>query len=235
MVRLSTSYNGYARLACEQTIIDITLYATPITADAEGDRYTIVQNDTPRLMFELHDAQGKLIDLSTLTRITFRMQRVGDEQAILSRRCNILNSPGTDGKCYIDLRAADTATDGEFNGELEVHYGVVGVASTLKFGISIVNELANAELTPPEWVDIPPSPNMTGIYDIKWDVVTDAENYILEESTDGITWVVLYSGPLFIYNVTGKTDGVYYYRVKSICTDMDDSEWADEIQVTVDI
>jgi len=70
---------------------------------------------------------------------------------------------------------------------------------------------------PPSSITVPAT-SVTGTYTVFWTAEAGATSYDLEEATDvGFTSpVTVYSGSNISYNVTGKTAGTYYYRVRSV-------------------
>jgi len=197
------------------------------------ERIEVVQNDTPSFEFELSDAEGKIIDLSLVSVILFKMARIGEEDGKVTKPCVISNVPGTDGKCYVTLDASDTADDGEYMAEVELRYTGGVVYTISQFQIGIVNEVAEPKLDPPEIAPLV-SPNVTGDYTVQWSTVDGATNYVLEED-DGTGWTEVYNGGNTNFPVTGKTDGSYFYRAKAQATYYTDSDWSDIEAVTVDI
>jgi hypothetical protein len=61
-----------------------------------------------------------------------------------------------------------------------------------------------------------PTSSTTGAYTVSWTPVDGATSYDLEEDTDSGfgTTVTIYTGSAATYNVAGKTNGTYYYRVR---------------------
>jgi predicted phage tail protein len=63
-----------------------------------------------------------------------------------------------------------------------------------------------------------PAGSITGNYTVSWDASTTATSYDLEEDTSATfaSAVVAYSGANLTFDVTGKADGTYYYRVRAV-------------------
>jgi hypothetical protein len=62
-----------------------------------------------------------------------------------------------------------------------------------------------------------PATSATGIYSVTWTSATGATGYDLEEDTSPAfsTAAVVYTGPNLIFNVTGKSSGTFYYRIRA--------------------
>jgi len=197
------------------------------------DRIVVVQGDTPVFEFTILDANDKPLDLGLVSTIIFKMARVGEEDGHVAEVCSISNVPGTDGKCYIGLTAAQTEDDGEYLAEVEIHMNTGEILSPLQFTVGIVNEVDEPKLDTPVVVDLV-TPNVTGDYQVAWSTVDDATSYVLEED-DGTGWSTVYSGPNTYYDVTGNTDGSYFYRVTATASYHKNSDVSDVVGITVDI
>jgi parallel beta-helix repeat protein len=94
------------------------------------------------------------------------------------------------------------------------------------------------------WTCTPPSPptltdpgtsDNDGNYIVSWSSVSSAINYTLEEDTNS-----LFSSPTIVYSesetskeITGMSDGTYYYQVKA-CNECGCSEWSNKENITID-
>jgi hypothetical protein len=69
----------------------------------------------------------------------------------------------------------------------------------------------------PAFITVPMT-STTGNYAIIWGVATNAASYELEEDTSGTfsNPTQVYQGTATSFNVTGKANGVYYYRVRGV-------------------
>jgi len=197
------------------------------------DKITIVQGDTPRLDFTITDADGNPIDLGSITTIRFKMGKYGEETGKVTKTCSLTNPGGSDGECYVQLTASDTNEVGDYYAEVELQYGSGGIISTPKFLVAISDEVADPVLDTPVIAALV-SPNVTGDYRVQWDTIDNATTYVLEEDS-GSGWSQIYSGSDTYYDVTGKTDGSYFYRVKAQASGYTDSEYSETQSVTVDI
>jgi hypothetical protein len=80
----------------------------------------------------------------------------------------------------------------------------------------------------PSSVSVPPSDG-DGDYDVTWGAsITNGVTYVVEEAADsgfstGLAEV--YRGPDLSVSIGGRPDGTYYYRVKAVKADFDDSDW----------
>ncbi|MHC4598621.1 MAG: phage tail protein [Planctomycetota bacterium] len=68
----------------------------------------------------------------------------------------------------------------------------------------------------PPWINVPAS-SSTGTYPISWGAVSNATSYDLEEATDAnfVSTQQIYSGSQQSFQVTGRTSGTYWYRVRA--------------------
>ncbi|MHC5040071.1 MAG: fibronectin type III domain-containing protein, partial [Planctomycetota bacterium] len=78
-------------------------------------------------------------------------------------------------------------------------------------GCQIVPPQAPASITVP-------ATSATGNYQVSWTAVTDASSYDLEEDTSAsfTNATTVYQGANTFFDVTGKTSGTYYYRVRAV-------------------
>ncbi|MHC5036833.1 MAG: hypothetical protein ACYTHM_05935, partial [Planctomycetota bacterium] len=78
-------------------------------------------------------------------------------------------------------------------------------------GCSIVPPQAPASITVP-------ATSATGNYQVSWTPVTDATSYDLEEDTSAsfTNATTVYQGANTFFDVTGKTSGTFYYRVRAV-------------------
>jgi hypothetical protein len=94
------------------------------------------------------------------------------------------------------------------------------------------------------WLTPPSSPTLTdpgtndtdGNYIVRWSKVSSATNYTLEEDTNSS-----FSSPTKVYSrsgtskeITGKSDGTYYYRVMA-CNAWGCSDWSNKENITIKI
>jgi len=88
-------------------------------------------------------------------------------------------------------------------------------------------------IVPPILADLL-SPDIDGSYTISWNSVSGAISYSLEEADNssfaGST--VAYTGSGISVNITGKTSGTYYYRVKAVNFN---SDWSSTKSITVNL
>jgi hypothetical protein len=70
---------------------------------------------------------------------------------------------------------------------------------------------------PPATINVP-STSTTGAYTATWATVDGATSYELQESTDSgfAAAATIYNGSATSYNVAGKTNNTYYYRVRAV-------------------
>ncbi|MBI1920739.1 MAG: VCBS repeat-containing protein [Geobacter sp.] len=79
----------------------------------------------------------------------------------------------------------------------------------------------------PSWAYVATA-NSAGTFGVSWGASsTSGASYVLEESTDAsfATSTQVYSGSGTFVNLTGRTNGTYYYRVKAIAAGYSDSAW----------
>ncbi|MEW6557303.1 MAG: DNRLRE domain-containing protein [Elusimicrobiota bacterium] len=78
------------------------------------------------------------------------------------------------------------------------------------------------------------SPDTDGNYTVSWNSVTGADSYTLEEDDNSSfsSPTQAYSGVSTSKNISGKTNGTYYYRVKATNA-YGDSEWSNSQYITV--
>ncbi|MHC5081267.1 MAG: S8 family serine peptidase, partial [Planctomycetota bacterium] len=98
---------------------------------------------------------------------------------------------------------------------------------TFNFNVSVTDaggriRTGNATIvvaTAPATITVPAT-SSTGNYTVSWSSVTGATSYTLEEDTNAsfTAPTAVYTGPNTSFNVTGKTNGTYYYRVCSTNT-----------------
>jgi parallel beta-helix repeat protein len=88
--------------------------------------------------------------------------------------------------------------------------------------------------SPPTLAD-PGTNDIDGNYTVSWSSVSSATNYTLEEDTNSS-----FSSPTKIYSrsetskeITGKSDGTYYYQVKA-CNACGCSDWSNREDITID-
>lgn len=91
------------------------------------------------------------------------------------------------------------------------------------------------------WI-LPPKPTLygpfgiitDGIYGLGWPPAVRTDGYILEEAKSATftSPVVIYNGPVNEFNITGKPDGTYYYRVKCYNSNSH-GEWSNTLAVEV--
>jgi hypothetical protein len=74
-----------------------------------------------------------------------------------------------------------------------------------------------AALAAPASISVPASSN-TGNYTVSWSAVSAATSYDLQEDTNGsfTAPTTVYSGANTSFNVSGKGNGSYYYRVRAV-------------------
>jgi Tol biopolymer transport system component len=87
----------------------------------------------------------------------------------------------------------------------------------------------------PEILPISPNPSTDGSYNVSWNNVPNAANYVLQEADnqglDGIGTV--YSGNEPMRGFSGMVSGTYYYRVQATNTYGITSGWSDIASVTI--
>jgi parallel beta-helix repeat protein len=88
--------------------------------------------------------------------------------------------------------------------------------------------------SPPALND-PGTSDNDGNYVVSWSSVTSATNYTLEEDTSSSFSrpTEVYSGLETSKEITGKSDGTYYYRVKA-CNECECSDWSNKENITID-
>lgn len=81
-----------------------------------------------------------------------------------------------------------------------------------------------------------PDFNCNGSYLIQWNSSLRAKGYILQESTNSDFYfpVEIYNGSNLIFNIVGKVNGTYYYRVKAY-NQLGASDWSNIIKIIVDL
>lgn len=74
-----------------------------------------------------------------------------------------------------------------------------------------------------------------GYYRLEWDA-QDAADYVLEESQQASfdSVKVLYEGPDTARIVSGRSDGDYYYRVRDVNNQNEESAWSEVVHVQVE-
>jgi hypothetical protein len=111
-------------------------------------------------------------------------------------------------------------------------YGIVDAYEAVKMAL---------EFTPPSVLEspvittVPASPDNDGAYELGWTTVDNAVAYVLEEDTDPgfISPAILYDGEGTEYEVQGRDEGTYYYRVMCY-NNTDESDWSPSVTVEVD-
>lgn len=78
--------------------------------------------------------------------------------------------------------------------------------------------------------------NSNGNYIISWNISSRATNYILEESNSSSfnNSNIVYDGSSISEIIRGKSNGIYYYRVKAT-NSVGESEWSNFISISVSI
>jgi hypothetical protein len=79
------------------------------------------------------------------------------------------------------------------------------------------------------------NPSKSSTYTVSWTPVAGAESYALEEATnaDFTGAAVVYSGPDVSYQITSKSSGTYYYRVRSVHGALS-SPWSNVVSTVVE-
>ncbi|MQY79738.1 MAG: hypothetical protein GH151_11175 [Bacteroidetes bacterium] len=87
----------------------------------------------------------------------------------------------------------------------------------------------------PQIASITPNPSMDGSYTVSWTQPTNATTYTLEEaSNDTFSGAsTVYSGTALQQNISGKSNGTYYYRVQASNTYNIISGWSESASVLV--
>jgi RHS repeat-associated protein len=80
-----------------------------------------------------------------------------------------------------------------------------------------------------------PSSDSDGNYAISWGASSGATRYMLYESPNDSTWSVIYNGSSRSRNITGKTSGRWYYRVRACNASLDCSYYTQTKSVYVSI
>jgi parallel beta-helix repeat protein len=88
--------------------------------------------------------------------------------------------------------------------------------------------------SPPTLTD-PGTNDTDGNYTVSWSSVSSATNYTLEEDTSSSfsSPTKVYSGSERSKEISGKSDGTYYYQVKA-CNECGCSEWSNREDITID-
>jgi hypothetical protein len=94
------------------------------------------------------------------------------------------------------------------------------------------------------WFTLPSSPTLAdpgtndtdGNYIVSWSTVSGATNYTLEEDTNSSfsSPSKIYSGSGTSKEITGKSEGTYYYHVKA-CNECGCSDWSNKENITIKI
>ncbi len=78
------------------------------------------------------------------------------------------------------------------------------------------------------------NPDQSPSYTVSWSAARDAQSYVLEEDTSSTfdSPTVVYTGSSTAYQVSGRTSGTYYYRVKAVY-DSISSPWSNVVSIVV--
>jgi hypothetical protein len=78
------------------------------------------------------------------------------------------------------------------------------------------------------------NPSKSSSYTVSWSAVSGAQSYQLEEATsaDFANATVIYSGTGLTHQVSGKSTGTYYYRVRSVYQALT-SPWSNQVSTEV--
>ncbi len=106
----------------------------------------ITKGDTPTIEFTITDDAGVAIDLTNISSIKFTAKSslaLADVDAIFEKTCAVV-LPATDGICDVTLLAADTATVGNYIGELELRSTAGSIITSSRFILEIVGDVRTA-------------------------------------------------------------------------------------------
>lgn len=78
-----------------------------------------------------------------------------------------------------------------------------------------------------------PNPSYDGSYTVSWSSITGATSYRLEESANGGSWSVVYSGGALQWTASGKVTGSYAYRIQG-CDAVGCGAWSGSTAEQVD-
>ena len=103
-----------------------------------------------------------------------------------------------------------------------------GFDNTTGWGRLHLDDPGLPSCTPPTSIFVPAN-DTDGFFQINWGAsATYSSTYLLEEATDSSfsnNLRVAYSGIGFAANISSKTNGIYYYRVKAVRDQYNDSSW----------
>jgi hypothetical protein len=115
---------------------------------------------------------------------------------------------------YISTHSSETC-----NGRYDYYYSYCGTAATYDFvhidstrpGKPTLNNIANAD--------------MNGSYTVSWSSVSKAIRYELQEKRCGGSWSTIHNGSATQKSRTGRSPGVWYYRVRA-CNECGCGDWS---------
>jgi parallel beta-helix repeat protein len=142
------------------------------------------------------------------------------------------------------IRVSGTDKDGIWNGTWNTsglsagsNYLIKAVASDGTFTIEDLSDRNFSLCTlpsPPTLAD-PGTNDTDGNYTVSWSTVSNATNYTLEEDTSSLfsSPTTVYSGSGTSKEITGKSNGTYYYHVMA-CNECGCSEWSNIEDINID-
>lgn len=160
----------------------------------------------------------------------FNMINSNSQQAI-DNGTNTWNNSYYEGNYWSDYKGIDNGANnrsaGDGIGDTEIpHLNLDNFPFIIPYGWSLPR--------PPFLLD-PGDEDLDGTYLLKWLSSSDKLNYILQEdnNTSFDSPTIVYQGPDLQFKFTDKSDGIYYYRVKSYLNDLY-SNWSNIVDLVVD-
>jgi subtilisin family serine protease len=130
------------------------------------------------------------------------------------------------GTYYYKVKASDSTRTSDFSNVVSVTVNIIPQPGP--------GPEPPVELDGPEFLSTPASPDRNGRFNISWSSVIDALGYTLHESTEQgfYDYDTPYKGDATYFEVTGKANGTYYYRVRAYNMTAV-SGWSESITVMV--
>jgi hypothetical protein len=145
------------------------------------------------------------------------------------------NTPESE-EFHTELQNVTSYTDSGLTNDQTYYYKITAVNGVGEGAFSNeVSATPSAEITinPPTLSD-PGSEDDDGIFTVSWTDVADATSYVLEEDDNSgfSSPTSVYSGSDTSYQVSGKSEGTYYYRVKALVSS-EESGWSNVESIVV--